>query len=119
MSLAQHVTATEGVDRGDPQLFDDEPGSSEPRWRRLSFDAFAPIDHSAFPEADPAPQIAAYKISPARRIGTSSFPRYLGSLWQTLQSLATGIADAESQLKSFLLFLSVVSPRASSLASPL
>lgn len=67
MSLAHHVTAIEGVDREDPQI--DDELASEPRWRRLSFDAFAPIDHSAFPEAEPVPYVAAYNISPARRIG--------------------------------------------------
>ncbi|KAK6084859.1 Protein FMP42-like protein 2 [Seiridium cupressi] len=95
MSLAQHVTATEGVDREDPQLFDDEFG--EPRWRRLSFDAFAPIDHSALPEADPAaPHIAAYKISPARRIAQITFA-------VIVCCLASGIVFGFASLKPVLI----------------
>lgn len=68
MSLAQHVTATEGLDREDYQ--DDDDDCSEPTWRRLSYDAFAPIENTAILEIDPTPpHIAAYKTSPAKRVG--------------------------------------------------
>jgi hypothetical protein len=74
MSLAQHVTATEGVDRDELQAADDECG--EPTWRRLSYDAFAPAESILsvvpLPLNEPAPHIAAYKISPARRVGKDS-----------------------------------------------
>lgn len=82
MSLAQHVTATEGVDRENPFLDDDDCDiRSEPRWRRLSFDAFAPIDPVACADVvDPVPHIAAYKISPARRIGKSHYTYFLRSI---------------------------------------
>jgi len=66
MSLAQHVTATEGVDR--EHILGDEEEQSEATWRRLSFDAFAPVDN-VFPDQEPVRNIAAYKVSNARRVG--------------------------------------------------
>ena len=67
MSLAQHVTATEGVDR-EPIGQQDEEEASQSTWRRLSFDAFAPVENF-YQEQEPKPHIAAYKVSNARRVG--------------------------------------------------
>jgi hypothetical protein len=66
MSLARHVTAIEGLERED---YLDDNECSEPTWRRLSYDAFAPIENTAILAADPTPHIAAYKTSPAKRVG--------------------------------------------------
>ncbi|KAF3023604.1 hypothetical protein E8E14_012220 [Neopestalotiopsis sp. 37M] len=98
MSLAQHVTATEGVDRENPFLDDDDCDiRSEPRWRRLSFDAFAPIDPVACADVvDPVPHIAAYKISPARRIVQVSFA-------VVICCLASGIVFGYASLKPVLI----------------
>lgn len=67
MSLVQHVTAIEGVDR--EEQLDIEAGA-EPTRRRLSYDAFRPIEDVLLPAVDPNPHVAAYKISTARRVGT-------------------------------------------------
>ncbi|KAF7538798.1 hypothetical protein G7054_g2576 [Neopestalotiopsis clavispora] len=98
MSLAQHVTATEGVDRENPFLDDDDCDiRSEPRWRRLSFDAFAPIDPVACADVvDPVPHIAAYKISPARRIVQVAFA-------VVICCLASGIVFGYASLKPVLI----------------
>ncbi|KAK6201963.1 hypothetical protein LQW54_009176 [Pestalotiopsis sp. IQ-011] len=98
MSLARHVTATEGVDRENPFQDDDdcEP-PSEPRWRRLSFDAFAPTDPVACAEiADPVPHIAAYRISPAKRVAQVVFA-------VIVCCLASGIVFGFASLKPVLI----------------
>lgn len=69
MSLAQHVTSLEGVDR-EPIDADDDDELSKSTWRRLSYDAFAPVE-DIYQEQEPLPHIAAYKVSNAKRIGSS------------------------------------------------
>jgi hypothetical protein len=48
-------------------------------WRLLSHDAFAPAEAIAFPEREPLPHIAAYKISTALRSGID-FPLFQPSV---------------------------------------
>jgi len=67
MSLAQHVTETEGIDR-EPVEHEEESA-----WRRLSYDAFAPVELD-LREQEPEPHIAAYRVSAARRIGKPPAP---------------------------------------------
>ncbi|KAI1874273.1 uncharacterized protein JN550_002852 [Neoarthrinium moseri] len=97
MSLAQHVTATEGIDREEPlvqvQAVDE---CAEPHWRRLSFDAFAPVDLDAILELAPTPHIAAYKISPARRVAQVVFA-------VILCCLGSGIVFGFASLKPVLI----------------
>lgn len=82
MSLAQHLTALEGVDREEPldvqsqvAVEDDDlescAGKVSGTWRRGSFDAFAPPETTALLPLDDTitPPVAAYNISTARRIG--------------------------------------------------
>ncbi|ORY56366.1 FMP42 protein [Pseudomassariella vexata] len=74
MSLAHHVTAIEGVDREEPIQDDESCSKTGGTWRRLSYDAFAPVDLTApFQEPEPTPHIAAYKISNAKRIAQVAF----------------------------------------------
>ncbi|KAH7028956.1 major facilitator superfamily domain-containing protein [Microdochium trichocladiopsis] len=64
MSLAQHVTATEGVDREDG----DADSHSKPLWRTLSYDPVpAPDAPLALQSAEPAQHTAAYKVSAVTR----------------------------------------------------
>lgn len=66
MSLAQHVTATEGVDREDG----DADSHSKPLWRTLSYDPIpAPDGPLALQPAHTAPHTAAYKVSTVARAG--------------------------------------------------
>ncbi|KAI1822431.1 amino acid transporter [Xylaria intraflava] len=93
MSLAQHVTASEGVDRevtGD----DDE---SIRLWRPLSYNPLAPTDPLESPEqiAGPLPHIAAYKVSTAKRLAQVVFGA-------TLCCLASGIVFGFASLKPVL-----------------
>lgn len=81
MSLAQHLTILEGVDREEPLdvqsqvAVEDEDleecaGKVSGTWRRGSFDAFAPPETTALLLLDETtPPVAAYNISTARRIG--------------------------------------------------
>ena len=69
MSLAQHVTANEGIDRVPPE--GEEDGTEEILWRTLSYDVFPPGDGAApivSPEAT-LPNTAAYKVSATKRAG--------------------------------------------------
>ncbi|KAK8030237.1 Protein FMP42 [Apiospora rasikravindrae] len=86
MSLAQHLTALEGVDREEPldvqsQVAVEDEDLEEcgskvggGTWRRGSFDAFAPPETTALLALDPTtPHVAAYNISTARRIAQVTF----------------------------------------------
>lgn len=67
MSLAQHVTSTEGVDLGY------EPPDQEPTKqvrRMLSYDAFPPQPAQTQVQAE---NVAAYKVSTAKRLGMPPF----------------------------------------------
>lgn len=65
MSLAQHVTATEGVDREGG----DADSHSKPLWRTLSYDPIPDPEASlALQPAHTAPHTAAYRVSTAARI---------------------------------------------------
>ncbi|KAJ1326018.1 MFS transporter LAT3 family solute carrier family 43 member 3 [Microdochium nivale] len=71
MSLAQHVTATEGVDRdnADTDADADADSHSKPLWRTLSYDPLPEVETPLLLQpAQPAPHTAAYKISTAARI---------------------------------------------------
>lgn len=75
MSLAQHVTANEGIDR---VPLESEEGTEEILWRTLIYDVFAPGDGAA-PIISPEvtlPSTAAYKVSATKRAGKklSSIP---------------------------------------------
>lgn len=82
MSLAQHVSATEGVDREPLELPDDvDPDYSEAHVIRrvLSYDAFPPSQIE-----DQADHIPAYKISTTKRAGKFrivEFSTIRGLLW--------------------------------------
>ncbi|KAL7627354.1 hypothetical protein AAE478_001546 [Parahypoxylon ruwenzoriense] len=77
MSLVQHVTSNEGIDRvPDTQ----EDGNGEALWRTLSYDAFrSPTGDSAAAQASPLrvpsplPNAAAYKVSTAKRAAQVAF----------------------------------------------
>ncbi|KAK8062087.1 MFS transporter [Apiospora hydei] len=85
MSLAQHLTALEGIDREEPldvqsQIAVEDEDLEEcgskvgGTWRRGSFDAFAPPETTALLALDPnTPHVAAYNISTARRIAQVIF----------------------------------------------
>ncbi|KAK8112418.1 Protein FMP42 [Apiospora sp. TS-2023a] len=86
MSLAQHLTVLEGVDREEPLdvqsqvAVEDEDleecaGKVSGTWRRGSFDAFAPPETTALLPLDDtiAPPVAAYNISTAKRIAQVTF----------------------------------------------
>ncbi|KAK8078716.1 hypothetical protein PG994_002523 [Apiospora phragmitis] len=85
MSLAQHLTVLEGVDREEPldvqsQIAVEDEDLEEcaskvgGTWRRGSFDAFAPPETTALLPLDPTtPHVAAYNISTARRIAQVTF----------------------------------------------
>jgi len=70
MSLAQHVTAIEGVDREAPGN-DQESQVGKGPWYPLSYDPLAPPEHieSINHVLEPLPHIAAYKVSSATRLG--------------------------------------------------
>lgn len=69
MSLVQHVTTTEGVDREPVEQLGDEEEGDKALWRVLSYDAFAPAETVVEAQTEPGPHIAAYKVSNARRVG--------------------------------------------------
>jgi hypothetical protein len=70
------MTSVDLHQTGSPGNQDDENHLSEHEtvWRLLSHDAFAPAEAVAFPEREPPPHIAAYKISTALRLGMDSTP---------------------------------------------
>ncbi|KAI0017776.1 putative amino acid transporter [Xylariomycetidae sp. FL0641] len=92
MSLAQHVTATEGVDRE----YDDAESISKGLWRPLSYDPFAPVEGPAALEVEPLPHVAAYKVSTLKRIFQVTF----GTI---LCCLAAGIVFGFASLKPILI----------------
>ncbi|KAI2625509.1 amino acid transporter [Xylaria nigripes] len=97
MSLAQHVTASEGVDReviGD----DDESIINKGLWRPLSYNPLAPTDPLESPEqvVGPLPHLAAYKVSTVRRLAQVVFGA-------TLCCLASGIVFGFAALKPVLI----------------
>ncbi|PHH59066.1 hypothetical protein CDD81_3831 [Ophiocordyceps australis] len=67
MSLAQHLTAQEGVDRNDRIPDGQLEALDSPRWRRMSFDVLAPPEVQSIFEQDPEPRAAAYTVSAAWR----------------------------------------------------
>ncbi|KAI1457486.1 putative MFS transporter [Annulohypoxylon moriforme] len=102
MSLAQHVTANEGIDRVPPE--DEEGGTEEILWRTLSYDVFAPGEGTApivSPEATP-PYTAAYKVSAAKRAAQVGFA--IIACW-----FAAGIVYGFASLKPILIASDVYS----------
>ncbi|KAI2620028.1 putative MFS transporter [Hypoxylon sp. NC1633] len=96
MSLAQHVTANEGIDRVPPE--GEEDGYEEILWRTLSYDVFPPGD-SAGPIVSPEiilPTLAAYKVSSTRRAVQVGFA--IVACW-----FAAGIVYGFSSLKPILI----------------
>ncbi|KAI0128239.1 putative MFS transporter [Hypoxylon sp. NC0597] len=96
MSLAQHVTANEGIDRVPPEGEDD--GTEEILWRTLSYDAFRPGDRSG-PVAShetSLPNTAAYKVSAAKRAAQVAFA--IVACW-----FAAGIVYGFASLKPILI----------------
>ncbi|GAP93123.1 putative major facilitator superfamily transporter [Rosellinia necatrix] len=94
MSLAQHVTASEGVDRevtGD----DDE---SILLWRPLSYNPLATTEPIESPEqvVEPLPHIAAYKVSAGKRLAQVAFGA-------TMCCIASGIVFGFASLKPILI----------------
>ncbi|KAH8671599.1 FMP42 protein [Xylariales sp. PMI_506] len=105
MSLAQHVTVTEGIDRDTAQDDCEDSLCSQPIWRTLSYDAFAPIadsnhnnqsSSSILPPAESIAHVAAYKISPARRVAQVVFA-------VVLCCLASGVVFGFASLKPVLI----------------
>ncbi|KAI0502826.1 amino acid transporter [Xylaria bambusicola] len=95
MSLAQHVTASEGVDREVTGDHDDLGGGL---WRPLSYNPLIAIDAVDYPEeiVEPLPHIAAYKVSAARRLAQVIFGA-------TMCCLASGIVFGFASLKPILI----------------
>ncbi|KAI1329352.1 amino acid transporter [Xylariaceae sp. FL0255] len=98
MSLAQHVTAIEGVDRDVAHDSDCESLLSKGLWRPLSYDPLAPTDRleSLEPVVEPFPHIPAYKVSTTRRVAQVVF----GAI---LCCLASGIVFGFASLKPILI----------------
>ncbi|KAI1337688.1 amino acid transporter [Xylariaceae sp. FL0016] len=92
MSLAQHVTATEGIDR---EVYDDE-SASKGLWRPLSYDPVAPTEGPLSQDIEPLPHVAAYKVSEARRVAQIIFATILCCL-------ASGIVFGFASLKPILI----------------
>ncbi|KAI0484365.1 amino acid transporter [Xylariaceae sp. FL0804] len=92
MSLAQHVTATEGVDR---DLADDDT-LSKGLWRPLSYDPVPPTEGPDSQDLEPLPHIPAYKVSNAQRIAQVVF----GAV---LCCLGSGIVFGFASLKPVLI----------------
>jgi len=91
---------------------DDENHLSEHEtvWRLLSHDAFAPAEAVAFPEREPPPHIAAYKISTALRSGID-FPYF--NLQSHRVSEKRGVSQLFYQPRLHLPYLPAVWPPAS------
>ncbi|CAJ2511386.1 Uu.00g070110.m01.CDS01 [Anthostomella pinea] len=92
MSLAQHVTATEGVDR---EVADDD-SLSRGLWRPLSYDPVAPTEGPSSQDLEPLPHIPAYKVPNTKRIAQVVF----GTV---LCCLASGIVFGFASLKPVLI----------------
>ncbi|KAI8960833.1 putative MFS transporter [Daldinia sp. FL1419] len=96
MSLAQHVTANEGIDRVPPE--NEEHGEEEVLWRTLSYDAFGHNDNTAplIPHETTLPNTAAYKVSAAKRAAQVAFA--IVACW-----FAAGIVYGFASLKPILI----------------
>ncbi|OTB13188.1 hypothetical protein K445DRAFT_25000 [Daldinia sp. EC12] len=96
MSLAQHVTANEGIDRVPPE--NEDRGEDEVLWRTLSYDAFRPRDNAApaFSHETTLPNSAAYKVSAAKRAAQVAFA--IVACW-----FAAGIVYGFASLKPVLI----------------
>ncbi|KAI1377496.1 putative MFS transporter [Hypoxylon crocopeplum] len=96
MSLAQHVTANEGIDRVPPE--GEEDGNEEVLWRTLSYDIFPPGDGAApiISHETTVPNAAAYKVSAAKRAAQVSFA--IVACW-----FAAGIVYGFASLKPVLI----------------
>ncbi|KAI1775354.1 putative MFS transporter [Hypoxylon cercidicola] len=96
MSLAQHVTANEGIDRVPPDS--EEDGAEEILWRTLSYDAFPPGDGAAraYAYEPPVAPVAAYKVSATRRAVQVGFA--IVACW-----FAAGIVYGFASLKPVLI----------------
>ncbi|KGQ06626.1 hypothetical protein BBAD15_g8053 [Beauveria bassiana D1-5] len=86
MSLAQHLTVE---DEFECDLPDENPNHAQGSWRRMSFDAFAPVrPHLDIAEDTPNPE-AAYKASTLRRISRARrellLSRFGHRIWRVLQ----------------------------------
>ncbi|KAI0451483.1 amino acid transporter [Xylaria acuta] len=93
MSLAQHVTASEGVDReatGD----DDELGGG--LWRPLSYNPLAAADETQEEIVEPFPHIPAYKVSTEKRLAQVIFGSFMCCI-------ASGIVFGFASLKPILI----------------
>ncbi|KAI0112006.1 putative MFS transporter [Daldinia grandis] len=96
MSLAQHVTANEGIDRVPPEY--EEHGEEEVLWRTLSYDAFGHGDNTApiVSQEVILPNTAAYKVSTAKRVAQVAFA--IVACW-----FAAGIVYGFASLKPVLI----------------
>ncbi|KAI0799392.1 amino acid transporter [Xylaria sp. FL0064] len=105
MSLAQHVTASEGIDR-EVSGNDDESMLGGPLWRPLSYNPLAASDAIESPEqiVEPLPHIPAYKVSTARRMAQVVFGA-------TMCCLASGIVFGFASLKPILIAEGVYSDK--------
>ncbi|KAI1412234.1 putative MFS transporter [Hypoxylon sp. FL1857] len=95
MSLAQHVTANEGIDRVPPE---EQDGAEDVLWRTLSYDAFRPGDRAApvVSNKTTLPNTAAYKVSAAKRAAQVAFA--IVACW-----FAAGIVYGFASLKPVLI----------------
>lgn len=96
MSIAQHVTASEGVDREVTGDYDESvPGGG--LWRPLSYNPLVTLDALESPEQimEPLPHIPAYKVSSRRRLAQVVFGA-------TMCCLASGIVFGFASLKPIL-----------------
>ncbi|KAI8634034.1 amino acid transporter [Xylariaceae sp. FL1651] len=96
MSLAQHVTAIEGVDQIASD--DDESLLSKGLWRPLSYDPLVPTERieSLTQIVEPFPHIPAYKVPTTLRVAQVAF----GAI---LCCLASGIVFGFASLKPILI----------------
>ncbi|OTA99284.1 hypothetical protein M426DRAFT_68132 [Hypoxylon sp. CI-4A] len=96
MSLAQHVTANEGIDRVPPENEDD--GTEEILWRTLSYDPVLPGDNAGplVIHETPLPNAAAYKVSAVKRAAQVGFA--IVACW-----FAAGIVYGFASLKPVLI----------------
>ncbi|KAI1386134.1 putative MFS transporter [Hypoxylon trugodes] len=96
MSLAQHVTANEGIDRVPPE--DEEDGTEEILWRTLSYDPVPPTEITApiVVHETALPNAAAYKVSAAKRAAQVGFA--IVACW-----FAAGIVYGFASLKPVLI----------------
>ncbi|PQK15537.1 hypothetical protein BB8028_0005g10490 [Beauveria bassiana] len=99
MSLAQHLTVE---DEFECDLPDENPNHAQGSWRRMSFDAFAPVrPHLDIAEDTPNPE-AAYKASTLRRI-------IQVALAVSFCFLASGIVFGFASIKPILVYEGVYS----------